>query len=462
MSVNALLPKQFIQGDLPTTRQTYGQLWRIAAPSVAELVLTSLIGMMDTQMVSGLGDAAIAAVSLVMQPRMLVLCIFMALNVGLTATLARRKGEGRQEAAQHTLRSTLWIMFLLSTVVTVIAVIFAEPMMRFAGANEDTLEMSCTYYRIFVSATPIQVMLLAIGAAQRGIGNTKIVMYVNIVGNLVNVFCNWLLIHGHWGFPALGVAGAALASVIGVCVAALGMVISILLPGSYLRLSFKKTWLPNKESLRAIGKVGGNAMIEQLAMRIGFFVTGMLIAGLGTEVVAAHNICMQMLNLTFTVAEGLAVAATSLVGQNLGKQRPDLSMLYGKAAQRMSVMASFLLMAATIFFRYQFISLFTQNSSANVIAMCSSIMLWVAFFQPFQMATMTTMGSLRGAGDTRFVSTVSMVTIGAFRPCVTALCIFVFQMGVYGAWMGMYADMVCRMTCAVIRFAKGKWMTIKL
>ena len=102
--------------------------------------------------------------------------------------------------------------------------------MIFAGANEETLALSCTYYRIFIAITPIQVMLMALCASQRGIGNTKVVMYVNVVGNLTNVFLNYLLIHGNLGAPAMGVAGAALASAIGVCVSAVGILISVLHP----------------------------------------------------------------------------------------------------------------------------------------------------------------------------------------------------------------------------------------
>ena len=461
-AVSSMLPARFVQGELMSARQVYGGFWKIAAPSVIELVLTSLIGMVDTQMVSGLGDAAIASVSLVVQPRMLVLSLFMALNVGVTATLARRKGEGRQDAARHTLRSVLWIMLAASVVVTVIAELIAEPMMIFAGANEETLALSCTYYKIFIAATPMQVLLLVLGASQRGIGNTKVVMIVNIVGNLVNVLLNWLLIHGNCGFPAMGVAGAALASAIGVCVSALGLLVSVLLPKAYLRLTLHESWLPNREIIRAVTKVGGNAIIEQMAMRIGFFLSAIMIAHLGTGTVAAHNICMQMLNLTWTVSEGLAVAATSLVGQNMGKNRPDLSMLYGKAAQRIALVASVVLAAVTIVFRYQFISLFTSKSDPAVISLCATIMLWVAFFQPFQMGAVAVMGSLRGAGDTRFVSSLTMITIGIVRPVVSALCVYVLSMNLYGIWMGMYADMIVRMFVSLYRFSKGKWMNIKI
>ena len=137
-------------------------------------------------------------------------------------------------------------------------------------------------------------------------------------------------------------------------------------------------------------------------------------------------------------------------------------MLYGKAAQRVALLASFALVTVTIIFRYQFIALFTSKSDPAVISMCSMIMLWVAFFQPFQMSAVVGMGSLRGAGDTKFVSSVTMVTIALVRPAISALCIYVIGMGVYGVWVGMYADMIGRMIFSLARFAKGKWFGIKI
>ena len=123
-----------VRGELPTSREAYRNLIDIALPSVAEMVLTSLIGSIDTMMVGTIGTSAIASVGLVSQPRMLMLCLFMALNIGVTAVVARRKGEGRRDDANRTLKSALIVEFFLSLVMMALVIPLANPLMRLAGA----------------------------------------------------------------------------------------------------------------------------------------------------------------------------------------------------------------------------------------------------------------------------------------------------------------------------------------
>ncbi|MEG0766491.1 MAG: MATE family efflux transporter, partial [Clostridia bacterium] len=205
-------------GELPSARRAYGDVIQIALPSVMEMVLMSLIGSVDTMMVGMLGHEAIAAVGLTGQPRMLMLAIFFALNVGVTAIVARRKGENRKEDANRTMRNALVLILSLSLVMMAIAVSFSRQLVAFAGAQPDTLDLATSYFRIISWVVPINARTMCINAAQRGVGNTRITMYVNIVANLVNVVFNYLLIGGNLGFPRMGVAGAALASAIGICV----------------------------------------------------------------------------------------------------------------------------------------------------------------------------------------------------------------------------------------------------
>ncbi|MCL2517305.1 MAG: MATE family efflux transporter, partial [Oscillospiraceae bacterium] len=179
-STKYMLKPDSVYGETPSTKEAYGTLIRMALPSVAEMVLSSLIGSVDTMMVGSISAASIAAVGLTGQPRMLILSIFFALNVGLTAVVARRKGEGRREDAQATLKNAVVIIFFLSIILTVFAIIFARPLMLFAGAIEgETLELSETYFRIITMGAPLNALTMAINAAQRGIGNTKTTMYVN-------------------------------------------------------------------------------------------------------------------------------------------------------------------------------------------------------------------------------------------------------------------------------------------
>lgn len=460
-SVKNMIKPSLCRGEMPTTRETYISLIRIAAPSVIEMVLSSLIGSVDTMMVGNLGYEAIAAVGLIGQPRMLFMSIFFALNIGLTAVVARRKGEEKHEIANRTLKSMLIVIFALSMVLTAAAIIFASPLMEFAGAIPgETLEDATLYFKIIIAALPINALTMAITASLRGIGNTKVTMYVNTVSNIVNVIFNYLLIEGHCGFPRLEVAGAAIASVIGMAVGGALAFVAVTRKEGYLKLNDGSSWKPDADMIKPVLSVGGNSVLEQIALRVGFFTFAKIVAGLGTDNFATHQICMQFLNITFTLGDGIGVAATSLVGQNMGRGRPDVSMLYGKAAQRIALTASAILVSVLIIFRTPLVTLF--NDDPAIVALGSKVMIIVALFQPFQTTAVVISGCLRGAGDTRFVALIMLLCITIIRPCVCLFNVYVLKWGLIGAWCASLVDMTLRMTIVYIRFASFKWANIKV
>lgn len=462
--VERMVSPEMRMGELPTTKEAYKDVIRIALPSVMELVLVSLVGSIDTMMVGSIGPEAIAAVGLTGQPRMLILCVFFAMNIGVTAVVARRKGQERQDKANEALRNALAIIVLLSLVMTTAALVFANPLMRLAGAKDDTVHLASEYFTIVSYVLPLTALTLCINAAQRGVGNTRITMVVNIVSNAVNIILNWLLIGGNLGFPRLGVAGAAIATLIGFVagfVLSLWSIISRKSVGRFLHISFRHNdWRLKKDTLRAIGKVGGNAMLEQIALRVGFFVYARLVADLGTLAFAAHQICMQFLNISFNFGDGIGVAGTSLVGQMLGRERPDMAVIYGKVSQRMAMVMALLLAGFVVVLRYPMVSLFTSDQEVLVLA--AQVMLMVAAFQPLQTSSVVLSGCLRGAGDTRFVAGIMLMCVTLIRPILTYTGIHIIGLGLFGAWSASLIDMSIRVTCVYKRFHSGKWTKIKV
>lgn len=164
----------------------------VAWPAVLESFFISLAGMIDTMMVSSLGSYAVAAVGLTTQPKFIGFSIFIAINIALSALVARRKGEERQRSANETLLSALTISLILCLAVTVAMVAFTEPIMKFAGANADTLDPSSRYFRIIMGGMVFNIITLCINAAQRGSGNTIIAFTTNLVSSLVNIAFNYL------------------------------------------------------------------------------------------------------------------------------------------------------------------------------------------------------------------------------------------------------------------------------
>ena len=467
-----LVKQEHRLGDLPGGKTAYRDVMRIALPSIIEMVLMSLIGSVDTMMVGNeLGAEALSSVGLPTQPRMLLLCMFFALNVGITAIVARRKGEERQEEANATLRNALMLALGLSLIMMGLAGAFAVPLMRLAGGDtaesEKVFNDAVAYFRIMNYSLPVNALSMCICAAQRGIGKTKITMWVNVGSNLINVFFNFCLIGGHLGFPRLEVEGAAIASVIGMC-AGLVMALATIVAGGkykgYLHISPKDSWRFDKESMRSIVKVGGNAAIEQMGVRFGFFIYARILFSLGTVMYAANQICMQLLSITFTFGDGLGVAATALVGQNLGRKRADLSMLYGKVCQRYGMMISAVLGILIIVFRYPLANLFIGNTenADRVIEYAAGTMLVLAAIQPFQISSVVLSGSLRGAGDNLYVAMIATVCVSVIRPLMTYLAVKVLGLELTGTWIFGLSEILVRVSFFYPRFASGKWKDKKV
>lgn len=326
-----MVKKHHVQGGLPSAREAYGTCLKMAWPSALESVLVALVSSVDTMMVGQLGPAAISAVGITTQPKFILLAVIITLNVGVTAIVARRKGEGDLKGANRCLKQALVISLTLSAVMTAVGLIFTEPLLRIAGAGDDFIVDAVAYFRIILTTNVFNCCAMTMNAAQRGFGNTRVSMVTNVSANLVNVALNYLLINGIWIFPRLGVRGAAVATACSSVVMFSIALISVTRHTSTrLSIIMDRSWKFDRRTVGGITKVGSSALVEQLFMRVGFFVFALLVAKLGTIQFATHQICMNLINMSFAFGDGLGVASTSLVGQGLGMKRPDLSIIYGK------------------------------------------------------------------------------------------------------------------------------------
>ena len=201
-------------------------------------------------------------------------------------------------------------------------------------------------------------------------------------------------------------------------------------------------------------------MVEQLCMRIGFLAYTKMITNLGTVAFATHQICMNILNMTFSLGDGMGMASSSLVGRNLGAKRSDLSIIYGKTAQRISLIISAFLIFIYVVFGSTLVGLFSNDSS--IIALGSQIMLIVAIVCPLQISQVIISGSLRGAGDTHFVARTSFISILIIRPIITFILCYGLGLGLIGAWVALLVDQFIRLILNIVRFSEGKWIYVKI
>jgi putative MATE family efflux protein len=391
---------------------------------------------------------------------MIFFSVFFALNVSVTAIIARSKGAGEEEKARSCLRHALLLVLILGTLMTVLAVFFARPMMTLAGAQADTIGPASSYFRIAGFGLIFQVATGTICAAQRATGNTKITLKISVAARILQVLFNFVLIEGRFGIPAYGVDGAAISMVIAGAVGFVLAFMSLMQRGAFLRLRRGDNWKPDPEMTRTIGRLSLGSAIEQVGLRIGFFLYARVVADLGTLQFAAHSIAMQLLNLSFTFADGIGAATTSLVGQNLGKNRPDLSIMYGKLGMRLAFAAAAFLSVTAFIIRYWFTGLFTDDP--YVIELTIGLFLLIIIILPIQTTQVVMGGSLRGAGDVRYVAMTMFVTVGVLRPLSGFVLAYPLGFGLMGAWIAIILDQAVRLGLLFFRFSGGKWIRAKL
>lgn len=459
-SAKRLLKEVTPCGPIPETEILLGRAFRIVWPATLETFCVALVGVVDTVMVSSLGTYAIAAVGLTSQPRFLVLAPFFALSVAVSALVARRCGENDRENANKILIQVLWIAGVLMVVLSVCCVVFAGPFLRLAGSAEDTHQSAVNYFRIVMGGMGFAVISMIINAAQRGAGNTKIALKTNLVSNLVNILFNFLLIEGRCGFPKLGLFGAAIATVIGTAFAFGMSIYSVWNPKGFICLRGKVKNPLSRRNFLSIFHIASATFTEQIFMRLGFLVYAVIVAKLGTIPFAAHQIGMNIISISFAFADGLSVAAITLVGQSLGEKRPDLAQIFGGICQRMGTVCSILL---AVIFITQWKSLFSFFSKDPLILdLGEKIMQLTAIIVFLQIAQVIYSGCLRGAGDAGYIALVSFISVAVIRPFSGWLFCYPFGWGVIGAWLGLTLDQFVRFLMTKLRFHTGKWMKIEI
>jgi putative MATE family efflux protein len=447
-----------------TSKMVYRDIVHIAWPAMVELILTQLASMVDLMMVGQLGAQALTAVGLSTQPKFLMMTMFMAMNVGATAMVARCKGAGNPERANLMLRQALLLTFSLSAISAIAGYVFSGQLIGLMGATDPvSLSGGTIYFKIQMIGLPFLALTATATATLRGVGNSRTAMVYNLTGNVVNVAFNYLLIYGNFGFPRLEVAGASLATVIGQTVAFVMALVALRGKKNYISLHIREGFRPEKTAIMSIVKIGMPAMLEQLIMRTGFILYTRMVAGLGVISFATHQICMNVLTFSFLNGQAFAVSATSLTGQSLGKKRIDMAQVYIKRTRRIGLVVSIGIALVFFFASGQIISLYTSGPDAGkIIEMGVKLMMLVALVQPLQSSQFILAGALRGAGDTRSIAVITFFTILIVRPGIAYIMLYIFKTGIIGAWIALVTDQALRSLFVLLRYYSGKWKYIKL
>lgn len=418
--------------------------------------MVTLFGMVDMMMVGQLGPAAIASIGLTNQPFMLLLAIFAAVNVGTTTIVAWKIGAGSPGEAQDVTRQSIVTNIVLGTLMSVIGIVSAPWVIKFMGAKPDTIEAAISYFQIVSAGLLFQAVAMGITASLRGAGETKIPMFYNVGSNLLNIFGNYVLIYGKFGFPKMGVAGAATSTTIARALTSFaGLYVLYFWRKAKINLNLKDKYRVNWSIIKQVFSIGIPAAVEQLILQSGLVFFARIVSGLGTDVYAAHQIGLNISGLTFAPAMAFGVAATTLVGQSLGAGDEKRAHQYANMIHHLAIGVACFMGLIFILFSHQLARLYTSDLA--VIAMAGTVLKILALGQPGQSTQLSLAGALRGAGDTIYPLYASLFGIWIFRVIVAYIFVNIFHWGLVGAWISITLDQYVRSVIVYLRYRSGKW-----
>lgn len=451
----AASPRQAVQG-----------VWELAGPTMVGFGLQAAVGLVSTAIVAALGAGdpilgrnAVAAASIAGQVHFVAFAVLAAVSVGTTALVARAVGGGHYAEADRVLRlSTL--MACAGALVLMGAWPWSEEIVAAFGVEPDVVRLGGSYLRILLLFNVPMAIDLVISSGLRGAGDVRTPLLVGVAMNVVNLALHWVLVFGNLGAPALGTDGSALAT--GLSFLAGAILFVWLWARDDLAIQ-RGPWLADLGDglARRILRIGLPSAAEQLCWQLGLFVFLRVVAGFGTEPVAAYMIGVRILSFSFVPGLGFQVAASTLVGQYLGAGDPEGASRAGWRANAaaMAVMGG---AGLTIVLLAPWVAGWFGATGAETVRLTRLFIYVLGAAQPLMAVEFALGGALRGAGDTRFPLVAILTGLFVFRLGGATLVTQVLQGGVVAVWCCLLMDYSVKAALLSWRFASGAWRTVRL
>ncbi len=434
-------------------------LWMLLIPLIIEQMLNSLMGMVDTLMVSRVGAEAISAVSLVDSINNLVLQVFAAMAAGAAIICSQYLGRKDEKGCNEAARQIVLTVVVISSVIMIIGVGFRKPLLRliFGSVEDAVMDNAQVYFLITALSYPFIALFQAGAAFYRACGNSKFTMKTALIANVANIVGNTLFIF----IFQMGAAGAAVSTLISRALCAFVVFYGLRKPGYAIQLTNYFSIRPDFNLIVKILAIGVPSGIENGMFQFGKLAIQSTVSSLGTAAIAAQAMTIIFENVNGMAAVGIGIGLMTVVGQSIGAGRQEEAKYYivklaGYAEIAMIISCILVYLAArpvTIL----------AGMSAESTAMCMQMILAITIVKPILwVPSFTPPNGLRAAGDVRFSMITATLTMWLCRVALSIFLMRVVKTGPIGVWYGMFADWGVRGVIFTIRFVRGKWLRFKV
>ncbi len=422
----------------------------LAIPVMITQAGQMVVQMADNIMVGHLGTTQFAGVSFANTIFVIGMAFCICFTQGLTPHAGQNYGKGDYKGVTSYFQNALVLNLLLS--ISVMAIMYLiMPFMQFMGQDPDILVYAKSYYSIMVLSILPFIIFFTIRNFSEGIGITKYAMYITVFANMLNILLNWLLIFGKCGMPQMGVAGAALATLLSRILMLISFAILIFTVRDYRDFTnlLEKRFYDKKKIKELLGTsfpIAVQGLIEVTA----FSLSGIMVGWFGKIPLAAHQVAMTMSTFSFMIAQGIGAAATIRVSHQLGEKDYPATRKAGFAAMHMAT--AFMGMAGVLYviFRNQIPLLFTSDQ--QVIPIASTLLVMCAIYQIFDAMQLSGLASLRALMDVRIPLLYS--TLSYYLLCLPCgyLLGHIFGIGPAGVWIGLMIGLFVASILFLMRF----------
>ncbi|MEO5906190.1 MAG: MATE family efflux transporter [Saprospiraceae bacterium] len=442
-----------------TTGSIDRAIFLLSVPMVLEMVMEGLFAIVDIFFVSKLGIEATATVGLTEVVISQVIALALGLSMATTAMVARRIGEKDREGANIAAMQAIFIGIIVCAVIAVIFYFTSDDILRFMGGSEELIKVGNGYTRILLTGSSTLFFLFLLNAIFRGAGNASIAMRTLLLANGVNIILDPLLIFGIGPFPEMGVTGAAVATTTGRGIGVCYQVYHLVNGKSLIHLQRRHlVWVG--DIIRKLIKVSSTGVLQFAIATASWLFVLRIIALFGDAAVAGYSIGIRIIIFTILPAWGMAAAAATLVGQNLGAMQPERA---EKSVWRSAFFNMIFLTSISIiffFFAPDIIPFFTQVPEVIYHGIiCLRIICLGYVFYAYGMVIGQ---AFNGAGDT---VTPSLINFIAFWILQIPLCYTFAKLlnwGPVGVYWGIAISESMLAVIAVIIFRRGKWKTVRI
>ncbi len=436
-------------------RKTIDALLKLAVPIVIGNLLQTMYQLTDTFWVGRLGNAATAAVSLSFPPLFLLISLGGGLPIAGSILVSQFKGKGDQKAVNHIVTQTFLMLFIISIVISIVGYLITPAIIRASEVSDEVFPLAVSYLQVSFIGIIAIFTYFVFESLMRGVGEGKIPTYIVLSTVLLNFILDPLFINGYWFVPAYGVTGAAIATILTQTIASL-IGLYVMFTGKYGIHIEKKIPSFDFPLIRKMFMLGLPSSIEQSAVALALMAMSFLIAGFGTDILAAYGIGGRVYSFVIIPAFGLSIATAALVGQSIGAGDKKHAEDIAKTSSIVGFISLAIVGILSYIFAYQIAAFFLPNAGLALKESANAIR-WMSIGFGFMGVQQVLSGSFRGAGNT----TMSMIISIAVLWLVAFPSAYILSrdsiMGVQGLWASWPISSIIGSIIVVIIYRMGTW-----